>query len=235
MEGSSRAFGIGPEIELCGKKFRVRAKTAKCYAEVEAYLRQHRGDPAAMLAGRALEFAKLNTRPFFEQLRALLKDKAKRDNWPEQSFHHAKALLEEAERTIDTTAVYEDLMGRAFDEARKWSIVTLWDIHEFLETTWTGQCMKVWFAIRDNDPDSLTLERVSQMFHEELMRRTREGGEEAALQFRQELEQAIGIAEGTDQLGNLTGSPPTSSPPAAPTTTPSSPPPAAPDGTKFAD
>lgn len=215
MDGSSRAFGVGPEITLGGQKYRVRAKTAECYAEVEAYLRDKRGDPATMLAGRAQEFSKLNMRPVFQFLRNLLAEKSKRDNWPEQSFHHANALIDEAEQRYDTTAQYEDLLSRAFDEARKWSIVTLWDIHDFLEQTWTGQCMKLWFAIRDNDPQKLTFDYVETMYRRELMERARTGGDEAALEYRQEIERAIDIAEGTDALGNSTGSPPISTAPSA--------------------
>ena len=210
MDGSSRAFGVGPEIELCGEKFRVHAMTIECYAEVEAYIRQQRGDPAAMLAGRAKEFAQFNMAPVYDHLRNVLKQKAERENWPEQSFHHANALIDEAQRLYDTTAQYEDLLGRAFDEARKWSIVTLWEIHDFLETTWQGTAMKVWFAIRDNDPKRLTLDYVTQLYRKELMRRSQIGGPDAAIALRQEIEKAIEIAEGTDALGNSTGLPPKS-------------------------
>lgn len=215
MDGSSRAFGVGPEIELCGQKFRVHAMTIECYAEVEAYLRKQRGDPAAMLAGRAKEFAQLNMAPVYDHLRKVLKEKAERDNWPEQSYHHANALIDEAQRRYDTTLQYEELLSRAFDEARKWSVVTLWEIDEFLETTWQGAAMKVWFAIRDNDREKLTLDYVTKLYRNELMRRSREGGADAAVAFRQEIERAIEIAEGTDALGNSTGSPPTSTEPSA--------------------
>ena len=207
MDGSSRAFGIGPRIRLCGKDYTVKAKTVECYAEVEAHIRTMRGDPASMLAARAMSFSQLNVSPFLDKLQNLLIEKAKREKWPEDAFHKGKALLDEAKSRIDTTGQYEDVMRRAFDEARDWAMVTLWDVHKFLDETWQGQCMKVWFAIRDND-FVLTIERVTKMYYDELMDRTRNGGEEAAIAFRQEFEMAVAIAEGNDVLGNSTGSNP---------------------------
>lgn len=201
MDGSSRAFGVGPTVRLCGKDYSVRAKTIEHYAEVEAEIRKRRGDPASMLAGRAVEFSKLNTGPFFDKLMSSLAETAAAESWPTETTQRVAEFLRNARERLDTTSQYEDLLRRAFDEARDWSVVTLWDIHKFLDETWQGQCMKVWFAIRHNDP-ALTLERVTKLFYDELLARTKAGGEEAAIAFRREVEQAIAIAEGSDPLGN---------------------------------
>lgn len=117
-------------------------------------------------------------------------------------------LIRQAKDALkDSPEIVREFVSRAFDEALKWRIVSVYDIGLFLEGTWSGTCFALWLAIRDNDRSKLTLEEVSRMYCDEYERRIRKGGAEEAEKWKAEIESVLDQANGTDELGNSTGSP----------------------------
>jgi len=49
MDGSSRAFGVGPTIQLRGKTYTVNGRIFRHYAEIEAEVIRLRGNPFEMI------------------------------------------------------------------------------------------------------------------------------------------------------------------------------------------
>lgn len=97
--------------------------------------------------------------------------------------------------------------AQAFQQSMKWRFVTLDDIDDFLGSTWGGRCMRLWLAVRDNDRDTLTLDRVTQMFADEFESIARSKGKKAAYEWQERIDMAIDQADGSDELGNSNGSP----------------------------
>lgn len=99
------------------------------------------------------------------------------------------------------------LVGRAFTEAKSWRFVTLGEIGSWLDDTMRGRCFRTWLAVRDNDPQTLTLEAVSTLYADEFESLVRTQGIAAAEKWDAAICQAIDAAEGADELGNSNTSP----------------------------
>jgi hypothetical protein len=97
--------------------------------------------------------------------------------------------------------------AQAFQQAMRWRVVTLDDIDAFLTDTWSGRCMRLWLAVRDNDRGYLTLDRVSEMFADEFESIARKEGKEAAYKWQEQIDLAIDQSDGGDELGNSNSSP----------------------------
>lgn len=119
---------------------------------------------------------------------------------PFDQIREAKDLLK------DDPDLMRQFVEAAFIEAKKNKIVTLADIQEFTEDTWSGGCFVIWLAVRDNDRATLTLEKVTELFSDEFEVRLRRDGEAAAAKWRKEIEGVINSAGGDDEVGNSTGS-----------------------------
>lgn len=99
------------------------------------------------------------------------------------------------------------VVTRAFQEAKSWRTVLIPEIGDWLNSTWGGRCFRTWLAVRDNDPDKLTLEEVTRLYSDEYQDIVRTKGAVAAEQWDQSIENAVDQASGDDELGNLSGSP----------------------------
>ena len=117
-------------------------------------------------------------------------------------------LIREAKEALrDDPELMKQFVERAFDEARRAKIVTPNDVQEYLSDTWSGGCFALWLALRENDPQAVTLQWVSQNFCDEFESRLKRDGQEAAAKWREEIDHAINSAGGEDEVGNSTGSP----------------------------
>lgn len=110
---------------------------------------------------------------------------------------------------IDAPQVLQSLMPSIMAEAKNWNMVTIREVSEFLEDTWEGRALTVWLAIRDNDPEHQSLETVEQIFFDGYEETLRQKGWDGAEKWWSEITSAIDQAEGSDELGNSTGSQPT--------------------------
>lgn len=94
-----------------------------------------------------------------------------------------------------------------FLEARNARIVTLAEIWDWMDNTVEGRCFRTWLSVRENDPETLTLEWVSQAYLEEYERIAMEEGTRAAEIWDTAIYRKIQKAEGDDELGNSNSSP----------------------------
>jgi len=107
---------------------------------------------------------------------------------------------------VDDPSVIDHFVRVAFEQTKKWKYVSLEEIGEYLESTWDGQVMGVWMAIRENDPNKWTHSYFRQQFSREFEKRLRSGGENAAAEWLSSIENVINEASDEGELGNSNGS-----------------------------
>ena len=88
-----------------------------------------------------------------------------------------------------------------YDIAKTWKSVAGHEIRDWLNT-FKGNCFAVWLCIRHNNPEYLTLEKVTELMLDDAEKIAREKGEAARAAKQAEIERAIDQASGTDTLGN---------------------------------
>lgn len=116
-----------------------------------------------------------------------------------------------------TPEMRRELFGLAFDRAKAWRNVTQADITEWFATP-RAKMFSIWLAVRDNDPQKLTLEAVTSMVMdkaEEAMRAKiakgakktdeEEARSEAFDKITADIAEKIDQASGEDVRGNSTG------------------------------
>lgn len=101
------------------------------------------------------------------------------------------------------------VVARAFVEAKSWRQVSIDELFEWLDSTTAGRCYRTWLAVKDNDPATLTLEAVSEMYLDEWERIAMRDGPEAAEAWDTSIARGVNAAEGRDELGNSNTSPST--------------------------
>jgi hypothetical protein len=102
----------------------------------------------------------------------------------------------------------DKFVEKAFEVSKTLGEVSLEDIGRYITETWHGQLFAIWLNIRDNDRQKWTLEYFTKVFSDEYEDKLQSGGEQAAIEWMSGIEKTIDRASGEDELGNLTGSPP---------------------------
>jgi len=103
--------------------------------------------------------------------------------------------------------VLQLVVETAFDKARSWRFVTAEEVGAWFNE-WDGICFSIWLSLRDNNPEKITLDYVTQVVGDTYEGIVQKEGVEAALQWRESLTDAIGQASGDDNLGKPTGGQP---------------------------
>lgn len=116
-------------------------------------------------------------------------------------FDHLKELknifADDKELLLETAKM-------CFQIAKTWRFVTADELSEWLNNTISGRVFLIYLCVQHNDP-TLTLEKVSELYFDELENAGQRGGQSARNEKIAEIERAINQASGDDQLGNLTG------------------------------
>lgn len=113
-----------------------------------------------------------------------------------------------------------EVVAQAFLEAKNWRVVTIGEIYTWLDNTVKGRCFRVWCSIRENDPQRLTLDVVSQLYLNDYEAIAMSKGAVAAEAWDTAISRGVDIAEANDELGNSTPSASTGESPETATASP---------------
>ena len=105
----------------------------------------------------------------------------------------------------DSEGLMRVAIQEGYKEAKKWRYVSGGEIAEWMNETFRGQCFMVWMCIRHNNREVLTLEKVTELYCDELEAAASSTGEDGRDKKKEEIFSAIDQASGDDQLGNSTG------------------------------